>query len=78
MLDAGAVVITAFISPFRSERDMARELFEPGEFIEVFLDVPLAVVEQRDPKTCTKRSVAASCRTLPALIPPTNHPRQLS
>ena len=50
MLDAGAVVITAFISPFRSERDMARELFEPGEFIEVFLDVPLAVVEQRDPK----------------------------
>ena len=50
MLDAGAVVITAFISPFRSERDMARELFEPGEFIEVFLDVPLSVVEQRDPK----------------------------
>ena len=50
MLDAGAVVITAFISPFRSERDMARALFEPGEFIEVFLDVPLAVVEQRDPK----------------------------
>ncbi len=50
MLDAGAVVITAFISPFRSERDMARTLFEPGEFIEVFLDVPLAVVEQRDPK----------------------------
>ncbi|MEC8481148.1 MAG: adenylyl-sulfate kinase, partial [Pseudomonadota bacterium] len=50
MLDAGAVVITAFISPFRSERDIARALFEPGEFIEVFLDVPLAVVEQRDPK----------------------------
>ena len=50
MLDAGAMVITAFISPFRSERDMARELFDPGEFIEVFLDVPLAVVEQRDPK----------------------------
>ena len=50
MLDAGAVVIAAFISPFRSERDVARELFEPGEFIEVFLDVPLAVVEQRDPK----------------------------
>ena len=50
LLDAGAVVITAFISPFRSERDMARQLFEPGEFIEVHLDVPLEVVEQRDPK----------------------------
>ena len=50
LLDAGAVVIAAFISPFRSERDMARQLFEPGEFIEVHLDVPLEVVEQRDPK----------------------------
>jgi bifunctional enzyme CysN/CysC len=50
MADAGLVVITAFISPFRSERDMARGLFEHGEFAEVFLDVTLDVAESRDPK----------------------------
>ena len=43
MVEAGLVVITAFISPFRSERDMARALFEEGEFVEVYLDVPLSV-----------------------------------
>ncbi|SFQ08469.1 adenylylsulfate kinase [Variovorax sp. OK605] len=50
MVDAGLVTLTAFISPFRSEREMARRLFAPGEFLEVFVDVPLAVAEQRDPK----------------------------
>jgi len=50
MVDAGLVVITAFISPFRSERRMARELFEPGQFLEVFMDVPLEVAEGRDVK----------------------------
>ncbi len=50
MVDAGLVVITAFISPYRSERRMARDLLEAGEFIEVFVDTPLAVAEARDPK----------------------------
>lgn len=50
MVDAGLVVLTAFISPFRSERDMARKLFEDGEFQEVFVNVPLTTAEQRDPK----------------------------
>ncbi len=50
MVDAGLVVMTAFISPFRSERDMARSLFNEGEFIEVFVDTPLAIAEDRDPK----------------------------
>lgn len=50
MVDAGLIVLTAFISPYRSERRMARELFEAGEFIEVFMDTPLEVAEQRDPK----------------------------
>ncbi|MEM6709124.1 MAG: sulfate adenylyltransferase subunit CysN [Pseudomonadota bacterium] len=50
MVDAGLVVLTAFISPFRSERDMARSLFDDGEFVEVYLDVPLAEAERRDPK----------------------------
>jgi bifunctional enzyme CysN/CysC len=50
MVDAGLVVIVSFISPFRAERRMARELFEPGEFVEVFVDTPLAECERRDPK----------------------------
>ena len=50
MVDAGLIVITAFISPFRTERAMARALFAPGEFIEVFVDSPLSVAEQRDRK----------------------------
>ena len=50
MLDAGLVVITAFISPFRRERDMARALVGPHDFVEVFVDTPLEVCEQRDPK----------------------------
>ncbi len=50
MVDAGLIVLVSFISPFRSERRMARELFEPGAFHEIFVDTPLAVCEQRDPK----------------------------
>jgi bifunctional enzyme CysN/CysC len=50
MVDAGLVVLVSFISPFRSERRMARELVAGDEFIEVFVDTPLAVAEQRDPK----------------------------
>jgi bifunctional enzyme CysN/CysC len=50
MVDAGLVVIVSFISPFRSERDFARALFEAGEFLEVFVDAPLAECERRDAK----------------------------
>ena len=50
MMDAGLIVIVSFISPFRAERRMARELVAPGEFLEVFVDTPLADAEQRDVK----------------------------
>jgi bifunctional enzyme CysN/CysC len=56
MTDAGLVVLTAFISPFRSERRMARDLMAENEFIEVFVDAPLAVAEQRDPKGLYKKA----------------------
>ena len=56
MVDAGLVVITAFISPFRSERDVAKGLFKPGKFAEVFLDVSLDVAESRDPKGLYKKA----------------------
>jgi bifunctional enzyme CysN/CysC len=50
MVDAGLIVLVSFISPFRAERRMARELFGPDEFVEVYVDTPLAVAEQRDVK----------------------------
>lgn len=49
-VDAGVIVLTAFISPFRDDRDTVRALVKEGEFIEVFVDTPLEVCEQRDPK----------------------------
>jgi bifunctional enzyme CysN/CysC len=56
MVDAGLIVITAFISPFRAERRMARELMAEGEFIEIFVDTPLDVAEQRDTKGLYKKA----------------------
>jgi len=50
MVDAGLIVLVSFISPFRAERAMARELVEPGEFCEVYVDTPLEVAQRRDPK----------------------------
>ncbi|WP_105167011.1 adenylyl-sulfate kinase [Pseudoalteromonas sp. T1lg23B] len=62
MADAGLVVLTAFISPFRAERDMVRELLADDEFIEVFLDTPLDVCEQRDPKGLYKKARAGEIK----------------
>ena len=56
MVDAGLIVLVSFISPFRSERRMARELFAPGEFLEVFIDTPLAEAERRDVKGLYKKA----------------------
>ena len=56
MADAGLIVIVSFISPFRTERQMARSLFEHHEFLEVFVDTPLAVAEERDPKGLYKKA----------------------
>jgi bifunctional enzyme CysN/CysC len=50
MLDAGLIVLAAFISPFRAERRMVREMLAQGEFVEIFVDAPLAEAERRDPK----------------------------
>ena len=57
-VDAGLIVLVSFISPFRSERDMARELVAADEFIEVYVDAPLAIVEGRDPKGLYKKARA--------------------
>ncbi|QIB35189.1 sulfate adenylyltransferase subunit CysN [Ancylobacter pratisalsi] len=55
-VDAGIIVLTSFISPFRAERRQARDSFEAGEFVEIFVDAPLDVAEQRDPKGLYKRA----------------------
>ncbi|MDJ0023958.1 adenylyl-sulfate kinase [Pantoea eucrina] len=62
MVDAGLVVLTAFISPHRAERQMVRDLLGEGEFIEVFVDTPLAVCEARDPKGLYKKARAGELR----------------
>ncbi|MEN9865954.1 MAG: adenylyl-sulfate kinase [Pseudomonadota bacterium] len=56
MADAGLLVLTAFISPFRSDRDMVRQIMPPGEFIEIFVDTPLAECERRDTKGLYKKA----------------------
>ena len=56
MCDAGLIVITAFISPFRAEREMARSLFQSGEYKEIFISTPLKIAEQRDPKGLYKKA----------------------
>ena len=56
MVDAGLIVIASFISPFEKQRKLTRELFEKDEYIEVFLNTPLEVCEQRDPKGLYKKA----------------------
>nr|WP_249642840.1 adenylyl-sulfate kinase [Pectobacterium carotovorum] len=62
MVDAGLVVLTAFISPHRAERKMVQDLLGEGQFIEVFVDTPLATCEARDPKGLYKKARAGDLR----------------
>jgi bifunctional enzyme CysN/CysC len=62
MTDAGLIVLCSFISPFRAERQLARELAAPGEFLEIFVDAPLDVVVARDPKGLYKRALAGEIK----------------
>ncbi|MCU1793541.1 adenylyl-sulfate kinase [Pectobacterium polaris] len=62
MVDAGLVILTAFISPHRAERKMVQDLLGEGQFIEVFVDTPLATCEARDPKGLYKKARAGELR----------------
>jgi len=62
MVDAGLITLVSFISPFRSEREMARALVEDGEFVEIFVDTPLDVCEARDPKGLYKKARAGALK----------------
>lgn len=74
MMDAGLIVMTAFISPFRAERQMARELIGEDNFIEVFVDTPLAVCEQRDPKGLYKKARAGQLPNMTGINSPYEAP----
>jgi bifunctional enzyme CysN/CysC len=74
MTDAGLIVITAFISPFRAERNIVRSLLAEGEFIEVFVDTPLEVCEQRDPKGLYKKARAGQIPNFTGINSPYEEP----
>jgi bifunctional enzyme CysN/CysC len=70
MADAGLIVLVSFISPFRAERRMARDLFAPGEFVEVYIDTPLAVAEERDVKGLYAKARAGQLRNFTGIDSP--------
>ncbi|MCA0358825.1 MAG: sulfate adenylyltransferase subunit CysN [Proteobacteria bacterium] len=74
MVDAGLIVLTAFISPFRAERQLARDLLAPGEFIEVFVDTPLAVAEARDVKGLYKKARSGQLKNFTGVDSPYEAP----
>jgi bifunctional enzyme CysN/CysC len=74
MTDAGLIVITAFISPFRAEREMVRAMMDPGEFIEVFVDTPLAEAERRDVKGLYAKARAGTLKNFTGIDSPYEPP----
>ena len=75
MTDAGLIVLVSFISPFRAEREMARALFEPGEFLEVFVDTPLAEAERRDVKGLYAKARRGELRNFTGIDSPYEPPQ---
>lgn len=76
MVDAGLVVLAAFVSPYRAERQAIRELFPDGQFVEVFVDTPLSTCEQRDPKGLYKKARAGEIKHFTGIDDPYEAPEQ--
>jgi adenylyl-sulfate kinase len=76
LVDAGIIVLCAFISPFRESRDNVRKLFNDDEFIEVFVDTPLEVCEQRDVKGLYKKARAGEVKEFTGIDSPYEKPLQ--
>jgi len=74
MADAGLIVLTAFISPFRAERQMVREMLPPGEFVEIFVDTPLSVAEARDVKGLYKKARSGQLKNFTGIDSPYEPP----
>ena len=73
-VDAGLIVLVSFISPFRSERGMARDMVGDGEFLEIYVDVPLAIAEERDPKGLYKKARAGEIKHFTGIDSPYEAP----
>ena len=76
MVDAGLIVLVSFISPFRAERELARGLQAEGDFVEVFVDTPLAVAEQRDVKGLYKKARAGELKNFTGIDSPYEAPER--
>jgi bifunctional enzyme CysN/CysC len=76
MVDAGLMVMTSFISPFRAERRMVHDLMEDGEFIEVYVDTPFEVCAERDPKGLYKKAKAGEIKNFTGLDSPYEPPER--
>ncbi|MFP5441226.1 MAG: adenylyl-sulfate kinase [Gammaproteobacteria bacterium] len=74
MVDAGLISLSAFISPFRADRQMVRSLFTPGQFVEVYVSTPIAVCEQRDPKGLYQKARAGAIRQFTGIDSPYEAP----
>ncbi|MEC7594374.1 MAG: adenylyl-sulfate kinase, partial [Pseudomonadota bacterium] len=74
MTDAGLIVLTAFISPFRSERQMVREMMPAGEFVEIHIDTPLDVAEARDVKGLYKKAREGTLKNFTGIDSPYEAP----
>jgi len=72
--DSGLIVITAFISPFKKDREMVREMARQGEFIEIFIDTPLDICEQRDPKGLYQKARAGEIKDFTGIDSPYEAP----
>jgi adenylylsulfate kinase len=72
--DAGLVALTAFISPYRADRDQVRAIMQPGDFIEVFVDCPVEVCEQRDVKGLYKKARAGEIKEFTGISAPYEAP----
>jgi bifunctional enzyme CysN/CysC len=76
MTDAGLIVLTAFISPFRAERDLVRHMMPPGEFLEIFIDTPLEEAERRDVKGLYKKARTGALKNFTGIDSPYEQPEK--
>lgn len=74
MLDAGMIVISAFISPFRAEREMAKTLIGPADFLEIYVNTPLRICEERDPKGLYRKARQGAISNMTGLDSPYEPP----
>ena len=76
MVDAGLIVLVTLVSPYRADRDLVRGHLEEGEFFEVFVDAPLSVVQERDPKGLYRKAAAGEASNVTGLDAPYERPER--